>query len=100
MIRTALIAATAAVVSVGLVAPATADVANEHASCPGLALSDHAVHEGGAAIAGTTAWLRANAEDFGFRNSGQIVSRFAKSHPGTHIPGCEEAIVTILLAGP
>ena len=80
--------------------PAVPDVANPRASCVGLSLSDHAVNDRPGAIAETAAWLRDNADGFGFRNSGQIVSRFAKVHAGSHMPGCEEAIVGVLLTGP
>lgn len=89
-----------AVVALGAAAPASADVASPQASCVGLALSDHAVHDGPGAIAESNAGLRAHAGAFGYRNSGQVVSRWAAVHAGSHAPGCEDAIMRILLTGP
>ena len=84
----------------GAASPAVADVADPHASCVGLALSDHAVHDGPGAIAESNAFLRANVGAFGYRNSGQVVSRWAGVHAGTHAPGCEDAILSVLVSGP
>ena len=94
------VAAVTASLSVTSAAPASADVADPHSSCVGLTLSDHAVNDGPRAIADIGTQLRDNAAVFGFRNSGEIISRFAKVHAGSHMPGCEDAIVTVLLTGP
>ena len=90
----------AAALVLGTARPASADVASPHASCVGLALSDHAVHDGPGAIAQQQALLRANTGAFGYRNSGQVVSRWAAVHAGSHAPGCEDAIMQILVTGP
>jgi hypothetical protein len=92
--------ATAAALLLGAAGPAAADIANPHASCVGLALSDHAVNDGPGAIAQQHAWLRANAASFGYGSSGQVVRRWAKVHAGSHDPGCEAAIFEILATGP
>ena len=92
-----LIPAAAAALVLGAAGPATADVASPHASCVGLALSDHAVSDGPGAIAQQHARLRANAGSFGYRNTGQVVRRWAAVHAGTHDPGCELALFEILL---
>jgi hypothetical protein len=89
-----------AAVVLGAAGPASADIADPHASCVGLALSDHAVSDGPGAISQQMAWLRGNAGSFGYRNPGQVVSRWAAVHAGTHAPGCEEAIVDIVMTGP
>ena len=45
--------------------------------------------------------LRGNAGSFGYRNPGQVISRWAGVHAGSHDPGCETAILEILgLTGP
>jgi hypothetical protein len=92
--------ATAVTLVMGGAGPAAADIANPHASCVGLALSDHAVSDGPGAIAQQHARLRANAASFGYRSSGQVVRRWAKVHAGSHDPGCEAAILEILVTGP
>jgi hypothetical protein len=87
---------------IALAAPASAEVANPHAACPGLALSDHASPQGGSmyggpgTIAATVAGLRSALELLGFDNTGQVMSRWAKAHPGSHDPGCEQAVLDIL----
>lgn len=96
----AAVAATTALLLLGLAEPASADVANANAACPGLGLSDHAVHDGPGAISGIIADIKGGAEFFGFSNLGQVMSRFAHAHPGTHVPGCEDAITDIFEAGP
>jgi hypothetical protein len=96
----AALAATTALLLLGVAAPASADVANPHAACPGLGISDHAVHDGPGAISDIIVEVKAGAEFFGFANAGQVVSRFAHAHPGTHVPGCEDAIEAIFEAGP
>ncbi|RAX44294.1 hypothetical protein DQ354_15865 [Arthrobacter sp. AQ5-06] len=96
-------AAVAAAVLVVLFAgavPASADIADEHAACTGLGISDHAVTDGPGAIPDIVNEIKGAAASFGFDNAGQIVSRFSQVHAGTHVPGCEEAIVGILVAGP
>jgi hypothetical protein len=95
-----LLPAAAAALVLGAAGPATADIANPNASCVGLALSDHAVSDGPGAISQQMAWLRGNAGSFGYRNSGQVVRRWAGVHAGSHVPGCEDAIVDILVTGP
>lgn len=80
--------------------PASAEIANSHAACTGLGISDHAVMDGPGAVPEIIKEIKGAAADFGFANSGQVVSRFSKVHAGTHAPGCEEAIVEILVAGP
>ncbi|WP_077490446.1 hypothetical protein [Sinomonas mesophila] len=81
--------------------PAAADIASPNASCAGLALSDHAVSDGPGAIAFImNEELKPAAEAFGFSNSGQLISKLVKVHAGTHIPGCEDAFIDILLTGP
>lgn len=92
--------ATSAVLSVGVAAPAAADVASPQASCPGLALSDHAVHDGPGAIADSVAFLRDVRGIFGFTSNGQVISRWAAAHAGTHAPGCEAALMSGLTRGP
>ncbi|MGQ0521775.1 MAG: hypothetical protein ACT4PX_11580 [Actinomycetota bacterium] len=71
-----------------------------NASCAGLALSEHAIDDGPGAISGLIAEVKGLATDFGFDNSGQVVSGFARVHAGTHVPGCEEAFFTVLTTGP
>lgn len=93
-------AAAGAALSLCAAAPASADIADPHASCAGLALSDHAVEDGPGAIAGLVAEVKGAAEAFGFANGGQVVSRFARVHAGTHEPGCEDAFVAVLTEGP
>ena len=95
-----LLPAAAALVVVGAAGPASADVASPKASCVGLALSDHAVHDGPGAISQQVAFLRTNLGTFGFRNSGQVVRRWAGVHAGSHVPGCEDAIMDILMPRP
>lgn len=96
----AALAATTALVLFGAAAPASADVANPHAACPGLGISDHAVHDGPGAISDIIVEIKGGAEFFGFANLGQVMSRFAHAHPGTHVPGCEDAVADIFEAGP
>ncbi|GAB5080344.1 hypothetical protein [Arthrobacter sp. AD-310] len=79
--------------------PASADIANENAACTGLGISDHAVSDGPGAVREIVVEIKAAAEAAGLDNSGQVVSRFAKVHAGTHVPGCEDAIGEILKAG-
>ena len=96
-------AAVAAAVLVVLFAgavPASAEIADEHASCAGLALSEHAVVEGPGAIPAIINEVKGAATAFGFDNAGQVVSRFSQVHAGTHVPGCEVAFEEILVAGP
>lgn len=96
-------AAAAAAVMVVLfagAAPASAEIANAHAACTGLGISDHAVADGPGAIRDIVNEIKAGAAFFGFDNSGQVVSRFAHVHAGTHVPGCEVAIEEIFVAGP
>lgn len=93
-------AAAALVVLFAGAVPASAEVANANAACPGLGISDHAVAGGPGAVAVIINEVKAAADDRGFDNSGQVVSRLAKVHPGTHIPGCENAVREILVAGP
>lgn len=87
---------------VALAPPASAEVANPHAACTGLSLSDHASPQGGAmyggpgTIADSVAGLRAALGILGFDSTGQVVSRWAKAHPGSHDPGCEQALSDIL----
>lgn len=81
-------------------APASADIANENAACTGLGISDHAVEEGPGAVPAIISEIKGAAAFFGFDNVGQVVSRFAQVHAGTHVPGCEIAIEEILVAGP
>jgi hypothetical protein len=81
--------------------PASAEVANPRSSCAGLAISDHAVHDGPGAVAAIiNDEVKPAAEAFGFTNSGQVVSGFAQVHAGTHVPGCEDAFFEVLVAGP
>lgn len=96
----AALAATTALVLLGVAAPASADVADPHAACPGLALSDHAVHDGPGAISAIIVEVKGGAEFFGFANLGQVMNRLAHVHPGTHEPGCEDAVADIFMAGP
>jgi hypothetical protein len=63
----------------------------------GLALSDHAVHDGPRAISRMVAFLR---DDLGYRSPGRVVSRWAGVHAGSHDPGCEAALLEILVAAP
>lgn len=96
-------AALAAAVFVGLfagVSPAAADIADSHAACTGLGISDHAVSDGPGAVPVIVEELKGAADAYGFNNVGQVVSRFAQVHAGTHDPGCEVAIGEILEAGP
>ncbi|MCO4253808.1 hypothetical protein [Pseudarthrobacter cellobiosi] len=96
-------AAAAAAVFVVLFAgavPASADIADPHAACTGLGISDHAVADGPGAVPAIINEIKGAAAFFGFDNAGQIVSRFSQVHAGTHVPGCEEAIEDILVAGP
>jgi len=81
-------------------APASAEIADEHAACTGLGISDHAVADGPGAVAGIITEIKGAATVYGFDNMGQVVSKFSKVHAGTHVPGCEEAIEDILVAGP
>lgn len=97
---TATALATSVVLSVWLAAPAAADVASPRASCAGLALSDHAVHDGPGAIADSVALLRDVRGIFGFTSNGQVISRWAAAHAGTHAPGCEAALMSVLTGGP
>ena len=78
--------ATNVVLSVWLAAPAAADVASPRASCVGLALSDHAVHDGPGAIADSVAFLRDVRGTFGFTSNGQVISRWAAADAGTDAP--------------
>ncbi|WPU10472.1 hypothetical protein [Pseudarthrobacter oxydans] len=87
------------VLSAGAV-PASAEIANAHAACTGLGISDHAVTDGPGAVSAIVNEIKDAADAFGFDNSGQVVSRFAQVHAGTHVPGCEDAIWEILVAGP
>lgn len=96
----AAVAATVLVVLFAGAAPASADIANEHAACTGLGISDHAVADGPGAVSGIIKEIKGAAAFYGFDNVGQVVSRFAQVHAGTHVPGCEEAIGEILVAGP
>lgn len=96
----AAVAAAVFVVLFAGVAPAAADVANSHAACTGLGISDHAVSDGPGAVAGIVDEIKGAADYFGFDNFGQVISRFSKVHAGTHDPGCERAIEEILVAGP
>jgi len=99
--RTVLVTGIATVgLTFGLSSPAAADIANANASCPGLGISDHAVNDGPGAISAIVVEIKAAAEFFEFANAGQVVSRFAKEHPGTHDPGCEDAVAAILENGP
>ena len=96
-------ASSAAAIFVALfagLAPATADIANSHAACTGLGISDHAANDGPGAVPAIVDEIKAAADYYGFDNSGQVVSRFAQVHAGTHVPGCEDAIGEILVAGP
>lgn len=81
-------------------APAQAEVADPHSSCAGLALSGHATSDGPGAVAAILVEVKDAADAFGFDSSGQIVSRFANVHAGTHVPGCEDAFYLILTEGP
>ncbi|MBT2530945.1 hypothetical protein J7E83_02160 [Arthrobacter sp. ISL-48] len=97
----ATVAAAVLVVLYAGAVPASADVANHHAACTGLGISDHAaVLDGPGAVPDIINELKDAAAFFGFDNSGQVVSRFAKVHAGTHMPGCEDAIEEIFVAGP
>lgn len=98
--RIVAVGAAAVALSLGAALPASADVANPHSSCAGLALSDHATSDGPGGIADLVNEVKGAADAFGFDNSGQIVNRFAKVHAGTHDPGCEEAFFDILTEGP
>lgn len=97
-----------AAVAVGILAiagPAAAEapaahVGNPKASCAGLGLSEHAVNEGPGTIPALIDEVKGAATAFGFDNAGQVVSRFARVHAGTHDPGCEEAFFDILTTGP
>lgn len=80
-------------------APA-AHVGNPKASCAGLALSEHAVNDGPGTIPALIDEVNGAATAFGFDNAGQVISRFAQVHAGTHVPGCEDAFFDILIAGP
>lgn len=80
--------------------PASAEIADEHAACTGLGISDHAVADGPGAVPDIINDLKWAAAVSGFNNVGQVVSRFAQVHAGTHVPGCEDAIGEILVAGP
>lgn len=95
-----MVAATATVLSVGAAVPAYADVASGRAACTGLGISDHAVNDGPGTVAEIVVEIKGAAEAFGFKNSGQVVSRFSQVHAGTHVPGCEDAIFAILTTGP
>jgi hypothetical protein len=75
-------------------------VGNPEASCTGLALSEHAVNDGAGTIAALVVEAKQLAEAFGFDNLGEVVSRWSQVHAGTHVPGCEDAFVQILLEGP
>jgi hypothetical protein len=96
-------ASSAAAIFVALFAgavPASAEIANANAACTGLGISDHAVADGPGAVAAIINEIKDAADAYRFDNSGQVVSRFAHVHAGTHVPGCEEAIGEILVAGP
>jgi len=95
-LRLAPVVTGAALIVVFGAVPAQADVADEHASCAGLALSDHAVHDGPGAIAAIVDEVRGATTVLGFDNTGQVMSRFAQVHAGTHAPGCEDAFLAIL----
>lgn len=97
---TATVLASTVVLSVWLAAPAAADVASPRASCVGLALSDHAVHDGPGAVADGVALLRSVRGIFGFTSNGQVISRWAAAHAGTHEPGCEAALMSVLTGVP
>lgn len=105
MIRTLLTTATVTValtagVTIAGAGTAAADVASPHASCVGLGLSDHAVQDGPGAIADSVDALRSVTGAFRFRNNGQVISRWAGVHAGTHDPGCEQALLAVLVTGP
>ena len=96
-------AAVAAAVFVVLFAgavPASAEIADAHAACTGLGISDHAVADGPGAVPAIINEVKDAADAYGFDNSGQVVSRFSQVHAGTHVPGCEDASGEILVAGP
>lgn len=96
-------ASSAAAIFVALfagLAPATADIANSQAACTGLGISDHAVNDGPGAVPAIIDEVKGAADESGFDNVGQVISRFSQVHAGTHVPGCEDAIGEILVAGP
>jgi hypothetical protein len=98
--NSAVVAAAAFVILFAGAVPASADIADPHAACTGLGISDHAVTDGPGAVPEIINEIKGAADYFGFDNAGQVLSRFSKVHAGTHVPGCEEAIEGIFVAGP
>jgi len=81
-----------AALALGTGGTALAEHAADTASCPGLGISDHAMWgEMPETIKGLKAVVAAADE-----NLGAFMSRFAKAHAGTHIPGCEAAAGEII----
>lgn len=87
-----------AVIATALALPlAPALAADEHASCTGLGLSDHAR---AGEMPGVIQEVKGVLSELDV-NAGAFVSRFSQVHAGTHDPGCETAAESIIgdLAG-